>query len=241
MHRKAEGSGFGSVRDLDRMQMLEQGWAAVPRHTPRTLGDVVAVPRRQRDGADGDLAQACRHRGKCRRDLGEGGLGKADEVHLVDRKHQPVNAEQRANKSVPLGLRENALARVDQDHRELAVRRAGRHVARVLLVAGRIGDDKRAQRRGEKPVGHIDRDPLLALVLEPVEQQRKIEITTGGAKAARLALEGRELIVEDQRAFVQQAADQRRLAVIDRTASQKAQQLLFRRPRRPVGSGGHQK
>jgi hypothetical protein len=34
------------------------------------------------------------------------------------------------------------------------------------------------------------------------------------------------LIVKDQRAVIEQPADQRRLAVVDRSAGQKAQQIL---------------
>ena len=89
---------------------------------------------------------------------------------------------------MPPGLGEDALARIDQQHREIGGRGAGRHVAGVLLVARRIGDDEGAPRRREKAVGDVDRDALLALVLEPVEQQREIDVVAGRAEAPRLAL-----------------------------------------------------
>jgi hypothetical protein len=46
--------------------------------------------------------------------------------------------------AVAPGLGQHALARVDQDHRQVGGRRAGDHVARVLLVARRVGDDELA-------------------------------------------------------------------------------------------------
>ena len=68
-----------------------------------------------------------------------------DEVDLVDRQHDVTDAEQRDDDRVAMGLRQQALARVDQQDREIGVRGAGRHVAGVLLVAGRVGDDERAR------------------------------------------------------------------------------------------------
>jgi len=49
-------------------------------------------------------------------------------------------------------------------------RGAGHHVAGVLLVTRRVGDDERAPRRRKEAISDIDRDALLALVFEPVEQ-----------------------------------------------------------------------
>ena len=69
---------------------------------------------------------------------------------------------------------QQALSRVDQDDGEVGGRGAGRHVAGVLLVARRVGDDERcAWLGGEIAVGDVDRDALLALGLEPVDQQRE--------------------------------------------------------------------
>jgi hypothetical protein len=67
-------------------------------------------------------------------------------------------------------------AGVDQDDGDVARRRAGRHVARVLLVPGRVGDDELAPRRREVAVGDVDRDALLALGLEAVGQQREVDL-----------------------------------------------------------------
>ena len=58
-----------------------------------------------------------------------------DEVHLVDGDDEVRDAQQRGDEGVALGLLEHALARVDEDHREVGGRGAGDHVARVLHVA----------------------------------------------------------------------------------------------------------
>ena len=97
---------------------------------------------------------------------------------------------------VPAGLRQHALAGIDQQHREIGGRGAGRHVAGVLLVAGRVGDDEVRAGGREIAVGDVDRDALLALGLEPVDEQREIDVLAGRAVAPRIGLKRRELIVE---------------------------------------------
>jgi hypothetical protein len=49
-----------------------------------------------------------------------------------------------------------------------------------------------------------------------------------GAHALRVRLKGRQLVLEDHLGFVQQAADQRRLAVVHRAAGDEAQHVLGR-------------
>ena len=73
-------------------------------------------------------------------------LRPADEVHLVDGDDDVPDAEQRDDEAVAPRLLQDAVAGVDQDDRQVAVRRAGRHVARVLLVARAVGDDELAAR-----------------------------------------------------------------------------------------------
>ena len=105
----------------------------------------------------------------------EDALVEVDEVHLVDAHHQVGNAQQRADERMAPGLREHPLARVDQHDRQIRGRGAGDHVARVLLVAGRVGDDEPALSGGEVAVGDVDRDALLALGPQAVGQQRQVE------------------------------------------------------------------
>jgi hypothetical protein len=67
----------------------------------------------------------------------------------------------------------------------------------------------------EVAVGHVDRDALLALGLQTVDQQREVGRIAGGAVLARIPLDGGELVLEDLLGIEQQAADQGRFAVVD--------------------------
>src|ERR1700736_4215229 len=97
-------------------------------------------------------------------------------------------------KPMPAGLGQQPLAGIDQQHCQIGGRGTGDHVAGVLLVPRRVGDDKGAPRRREKTVSDVDRDALLSLVFEPIEQKREIDVAAGRAEAPRLAFEGFELV-----------------------------------------------
>ena len=132
-------------------------------------------------------------------------------------------------------LGQHALARIDKNDGEIGGRGAGRHVAGVLLVAGRIGDDERALRGGEEAIGDIDGDALLALGLEPIDQQREIDILAYRAMFPRVAFERGELIVENELLVVEQTADQRRFAIVDGAAGDKTQRRQIAAPPRLRG------
>jgi hypothetical protein len=67
---------------------------------------------------------------------------------------------------------------------------------------------------------------LLALGRETIQQQREVEPSILRARHARLGLERRALVFEEQLGFPQEAPDQRALAVVDTAASDEAQQPL---------------
>ncbi len=170
----------------------------------------------------------------------------ADQVELVDREHDVPDAEQRADQRMSPGLHQHAFARVDEQHRQIGVRRAGRHVARVLLVPGAVGDDERAPRRREIAVGDIDGNALLPLVFEPIEQTARNRSRRRSCQsAANSCFSASSWSPMTISAFVQQPADQRRFAVIDRAAGQKPQEALVghrgRGDRPGIGSSRHQK
>ena len=124
-------------------------------------------------------------------------------------------------------LREDALARIDQENGEIGRRRPGHHVARVLLVPGRVGDDELALLAGEEAVGDVDRDPLFALGRQPVDEKREIDLLALRAMALAVGFERRELVVEDLLGLVEQPTDERGLAVVDAAAGDEAQKLLL--------------
>ncbi|CFN65394.1 Uncharacterised protein [Bordetella pertussis] len=92
-------------------------------------------------------------------------------------------------------------------------------------MARRVGDDELAQGCRKIAVGHIDGDALLALGLQAVGQQREIDAVAGHALVLS-ARDGVELVGEDALAVVQQSADQRRLAVVDRTGGDQPQHAV---------------
>jgi hypothetical protein len=127
------------------------------------LDDVVAQQGRDRDeGEIGELELA----GELRElgpDLLEHLLVELDQVHLVDAHGQVLHLEQRRDHGVAPALLRHALAGVDQDERQVGGRCARDHIARVLHVAGGVGDDELPLRCGEVAVGDVDGDALLPL------------------------------------------------------------------------------
>jgi len=82
-------------------------------------------------------------------------------------------------------LREDAFARIDEDDGQVCCGCTGDHIARVLFVPGRVGDDELALRRCEEAVGDVDGDSLLALGAQAVGQQRQVQ---GAVAAAAVPL-----------------------------------------------------
>ena len=222
---KRKGPRGVDVARRNALEVLEQVRARVPGHVLGAARDVVAA-----DGRDGNgdrLAEA-----EAQRQLAEVGLDGAElllrpvgEVHLVDGKDDALHADDVEDGRVPARLALHAVARVDQHDGDVGVRGAGRHVARVLLVAGAVDDDEAARRRVEVAPGDVDGDALLALGDEAVEQQAEIGMRAAGRRVRR-AIDRLALVVIEVGRIPQQAADQRRLAVVDRSARQKVQDAV---------------
>ena len=145
----------------------------------------------------------------------------ADEVHLVHRDDDARHAQQRHDERVALGLCLDAEPRIDEDDREIRGRRAGRHVARVLHVARRVGNDEAALARRKIAIGDVDGDALLAFGAKAIRDERQVEHLV----LARLCPQRVELVVVDRAGVVQQAADQRRLAVVDAACGGEAEEI----------------
>jgi hypothetical protein len=160
-------------------------------------------------------------------DLVERLLRVVDQIHLVDGQHHLADADQAGKVAVATRLRQHALARVDQDDGDVGGRRARDHVARVLLVAGGVGDDELAAVRREEAVRDVDRDALLALGRQAVDEQREVDVAALRAPLPGVVLDGRELVLEQHLRFVQQPPDDGGLAVVDGAAGDEAQQALF--------------
>ena len=170
----------------------------------------------------------------------ERGLVEIDQVHLRHRDDEVPDADQLGEVGMPPRLGQHALARIDQQHRQVRGRRAGDHVARVLLVPRRVGDDELALLAGEEAVGDVDGDALLALGREPVDQQREVDAFALRAMLLAVRFQRGKLVVEDLLGVVEQPPDQGRLAVVHAAAGDEAQKLLpllLGEPFRDVGGG----
>ena len=183
----------------------------MPGHLLRQPRHIVAAEGTHRNGGDLLDPDPLGESKEFVADRRERGPIEAGQIHLVHRQDELANAQQPRDARVAAGLGQHALARVDQHHGEIGVRRAGGHVARVLLMARRVGEDEAALLGREIEIGDVDRDALLALRLEPVGEQREI-------------LDSLALVLRDRSAIEQQPADQRGLAVVDRPAGEEAQE-----------------
>jgi hypothetical protein len=93
-----------------------------------------------------------------------------------------------------------------------------------LLVPWGIDDDEASARRLEIAPSDVDGDALLALGLEAVEQQTEIDLLAVDGTVLRGERDCRALILGDASGIPQEAADQRRLAIIDRAAGEQLDQ-----------------
>ena len=110
-------------------------------------------------------------------------------------------------------------AGVDQQQRQVGGGGTRDHVARVLGVAGAVGEDESPPRRRERAVGDVDRDALLALGAQPVGQQRQIEPVDAAL------LDVRELVGEHGLRVIEQPPDQGRLPVVDAAGGGEAEKV----------------
>ena len=104
-----------------------------------------------------------------------------DQIHLVNGQNNVANAHHGDNAMVPAGLRQYALASINQQNRQLRRGGTGSHVACVLLVTGCVGNNVTPPVGCEKPVSDINGDALFTLGFQAIHQQREIDLLALGA------------------------------------------------------------
>jgi hypothetical protein len=95
-------------------------------------------------------------------------------------------------------------------------------VTRVLNVSRRVRDNELSRRCREVAVGDVDGDPLLALRLEAIGEEREIDLRPGHLRRAPYRS---QLVVVDPVRVVQQPPDERRLAVVHRAHGDEPQEI----------------
>src|SRR5690606_34187711 len=121
----------------------------------------------------------------------------------------------------------------DEYHEDCGVGGAGHHMPGVLDVAWGVGEDELPLGGGEVAVGDVDGYPLLPLGPQAVGEQRQVEVI--GSPPARRLFDRLQLVLEDLLRVVQQAPDQRRLAVVHRAGRGEPDELHVLE----VRHGGH--
>ncbi|KPB96097.1 Uncharacterized protein AC506_1647 [Pseudomonas syringae pv. maculicola str. M6] len=228
LHRKTQVRVITVAGDFDGFKNFHQRLAGVPRRTLALVHHVVAFERRHRHERHGGRLEgdALGKLQIIRFDRLEYALVEAVEVHLVDGHNDVLDTQQRGDVAVTTGLGLHAVTRIHQNDRQITGRRTGRHVAGVLLMARRIGNDELALGRGEIAISDINRDALLPLGLQAVHEQRQIDVIARGAGLFRVTGDGFQVIFVDHLGVVQQTPDQRALAVVDVATGKKAQHFL---------------
>src|SRR5438552_3727172 len=132
------------------------------------------------------------------------------------------DSEQPKDAGVPLRLRLNPPAGVEQEDGKIGIGSAGCHIAGVLLMAGSVGQNKLPPGRTEVAVGDIDGDALFAFRPQAVGQKGQLQALARGEPHCM------QLVFEDTLGIVEQATDERGLAIIHAAGGNQAKQVLLR-------------
>ena len=135
-----------------------------------------------------------------------------DAVHLVDDHGDLFDAKQMQEIAVAPGLVAHAFQRVDDQNRTVRLRGAGDHVAQEFGVTGRVDQHHVARAGAEADLSGVDGDALVALGLQRIQQKRPFE---RHAAPGADGFQHFELALGQAAGLMQQASDQRGLAVID--------------------------
>ena len=227
LHRHAQRLVRARRRLGQRVQQLQQRRPLVPGRLLAAVGEVDARHRRDRDElARLERADALEERAVLLLDRVEVVLAVVDQVHLVHAHDDLADAEHRQDVAVAPAVLAHAFLGVDHQHGGLGARRAGDHVLQELDVAGGVDDDVVARRALEEAAGGVDRDALVLLVRQRVEQERVLERL---ARPLALAPDRFELALRQRVRVGEQPADDRALAVIDVADDDDVEVLAFGR------------
>ncbi len=190
------------------------------------LHHVVTVQRTDRHRHRIGNADARTEVNKLTFDGAESLLAPSNNVHLVDRRHHMANTQQTGNKRMPARLRGHAFTRVDQTDGQLAMTCTSCHVARVLLMTRAVGNDETTTRGSEVSPRNINSDSLFALSLQAVHCKRQIKSAASGSMHLAVFFKRSHVIFINATGVMEQAPNQRALAVIHAAAGKKPQQFI---------------
>jgi hypothetical protein len=209
--------------DLHRFQDLEQLWAGVPRHACARFRHKVAFKSRDRDAHGFRTPELIYELDEIFADRLISLLAVTDQIHFVYRNDEVTDSQQMSDERMPPALRHDAVPRIDKNYSEICIAGARYEIARVLFVAGSVGDDELSLRRCEIAVRDVDRDALFAFGLETIGQEREVDPLA--AAPFVFASRAFDLINESAFCFDQQPAYERGFSVIDVAGGREAKNV----------------
>ena len=215
------------VVDVDGFQKVEQRRAFIPRRTLRLGHHIVAVECRQGDASHIGDAQRSDKLLVNGYNLVETLLGEIYQVHLVHGQNDVLNAQQRHQEGVSTRLGDDTRTCIHEDNGQVGRRAARNHVARILLVPRRVGNDELAVVGREVAVGYVDGDTLFTFGFQSVQQKGVVDVVAGVTHTLAVALQGVQLVFVQFLAIEQQASYQGGLTVVHRPCRQKAKQVFL--------------
>ena len=112
------------------------------------------------------------------------GLAVIHQIHLINSKYKIPDAHHSADSGMPPGLDENALLRVNHNNSKLGKGGSYRHVSGVFLMPRRVCHNKASSGCGKIAVRYINRNSLLPLSHQAIQQERIVNLPTSGANPA---------------------------------------------------------
>ena len=74
-------------------------------------------------------------------------------------------------------LGENPVDCIHEDNGDICGRRASDHIARILFMTGRVGDNEFTMIRRKETIRHIDRNALFAFCRQTIDKQCKVNVS----------------------------------------------------------------
>ena len=100
---------------------------------------------------------------------------KIRQIHLVHDHDEMPDSKHAEQIGVPPALFAHAFVGADHQDGGVGARRAGDHVLQEFLVSRRVDDDVFASRRSKRNLGRVDRDVLILLFEQRVEQKSEFK------------------------------------------------------------------
>src|SRR4029453_14985764 len=103
-------------------------------------------------------------------------LREIHQIHFINDDNNLLDAEQAEQISVPAALLTHAFVSSDHQDRSVGTRRSRDHIFQKLFVTRRINDGVATSRRPKRDLSRVDRDVLLLLFEQRIEQESKFEL-----------------------------------------------------------------